>query len=352
MSQPDKMEDGMQVETTAPVGSPEFVDVELGLQTLAQACDTAEGADEDGAGDEMARDQEVHSRLQILQGWFAAELKQTPFEKLGQLWDELDRRVRSMEEEFGAEAIPDGVVGEFALLDTLLEVAAICNKSLGQRHRVKPPYAMDLAIGLVQNMFKKAWGSSILHVMNMDLYLEPGSVAANFNSMLPDRVAEELYSRARERLAEVEHTIANTSDEQATPELAESLLSEQEHMIQVLLGKHAPFNSSIHSRWRSVDLYQLFLPTTDSWVLTPEQTRFAVQISRGLLADEEPSRSPDNWVPAAKAKSFLETGTLPSPWKAHPSFFQVVNMSEQDQREVERYQGQQTRPEVDESMAV
>ena len=344
----------MLVETAAPVGSPEFIDVELGLQSLAQACDMAEGAEENPAGDEMARDQEVHSRLQILQAWFATELKQTSFEKLGLLWDELDMRVRSLEDEFGAEAIPDGVVGEFALLDTLLEVAAVCNKTLSQRHRVKPPYAMDLAIGLVQNMFKKAWGSSILHVMNMDLYLEPGSIAADFNSVLPDRVADELYSRARERLAEVEHTIANTSDEQATPELADSLLAEQEHMIQILLGKHAPFNSSIHSRWRSVDLYQLFLPTTDSWVLSPEQTRFVVQIARGLLADEEPSRSPDNWVPASKAKSFLETGTLPAPWKAHPSFFQVVDMSEKDRLEVERYQeqqAQQSKPDADDSMA-
>lgn len=281
----------------------------------------------DAETDAVLEEREAISRVNVILQWYAAELRQTPISRIDQLTDELDRRIRELEAEIGTEVIPAGYVAESALLDTLLQVGAVTNKKLPSRHRLKVPYAMDLAVNLVQNWFPKTWGESVLHLVNLDTYLEHKKQLVDY-TVLPPAVSDELYSKARDRLASVEQMLTNTPEGDLSEEDYQDYAAEQNHLVHLLLGHHPPFNSETHARWRTFDVAHLFMPLADTYVLTPEQTKYALVYAEALLKNPEPGRSPTNWVPASKAEQFLQTGHLPAPWKAHPSFFEALQIYE------------------------
>ncbi len=299
--------------------------ISAGLDDLASACDEV---DEDEMRDPEEVERDAIKQVNPILQQFAVALTKTPLEKYDQLFDLLDADLRALEKEIGTETIPEGYVAESVLLDSLLQVAAVWNKKLRPYHRLKPAYAIDLAVNLVQNWFRKVWGDAVLHVVNLDVYLDPKKDLKYDYTTLPDSVSAALYEKARNCLAEVESQLNSQLSEEPTEEdpldqeRTNSLVQEQAHLVHVLLGDHAPFNTAHNQRWKSFDLMHIFMPLDQSYTLTPEQTRWTMAIANSLLSDPNPDRSPDHWVPASKALTFIQTGTLPAPWKAHPSFFE------------------------------
>lgn len=341
----DSQVDAMLLESELP---PETSSVSLG--DLAEALESeSQAVGEDYTPDAETIEREALQRVNPLLQAYAARLRTVQLDEFDAVFDDLIKQVWELEKEIGKGVIPEGYVAESAHLDTLLEVAARFDRKLPKRHRLKSSYAMDLATNLVQNWFQKTWGQALLHIVNLDLYLEHRGPPADLTT-LPESVEQELYQKAAGRLAEVEQLLKQiylnkqqratqptsendpenpppTEEEILEDEAAENadiedLSAEQSHLIQLLLGRHAPFNTERYHRWRSFDLMHIFMPLAGTHELSVEQTQFMVTIAKSLCNDTDSEHSPDNWVPAAKALTFLETGTLPAPWLANRSFFE------------------------------